>query len=37
VLEAAEVFGFLEILLAVPRTAVIKVFWHNVVAFYWGI
>jgi predicted PurR-regulated permease PerM len=37
VLEAAEVFGFLGILMAVPRTAVIKVFWRDVVAFYRGI
>jgi len=37
VLVAAEVFGFLGILLAVPRTAIIKVYWRDVVAFYWGI
>jgi predicted PurR-regulated permease PerM len=36
VLEAVEVFGFLGILLAVPRMAVIKVFWRHVLAFYRG-
>jgi predicted PurR-regulated permease PerM len=36
VLVAGEIFGFLGILLAVPRTAVIKVFWRDVVAFYRG-
>jgi predicted PurR-regulated permease PerM len=37
VLVAGEIFGFLGILLAVPRTAVIKVFWRDVLAFYRGI
>jgi predicted PurR-regulated permease PerM len=34
VLVGGEIFGFLGILLAVPTTAVIKVFWRDVLAFY---
>jgi predicted PurR-regulated permease PerM len=34
VLVGGELFGFLGILLAVPATAVIKVFWRDVLAFY---
>jgi predicted PurR-regulated permease PerM len=37
VLVAGEIFGCLGILLAVPRMAVIKVFWRHVLAFYRGI
>jgi predicted PurR-regulated permease PerM len=34
VLVGGDLFGFLGILLAVPATAVIKVFWRDVMAFY---
>jgi predicted PurR-regulated permease PerM len=34
VLVGGQIFGFLGILLAVPTTAVIKVFWRDVLAFY---
>ena len=34
VLVGGEIFGFLSILLAVPATAVIKVFWRDVLDFY---
>jgi predicted PurR-regulated permease PerM len=34
VLVGGDLFGFLGILLAVPATAVIKVFWRDVLAFY---
>jgi predicted PurR-regulated permease PerM len=34
VLVGGQLFGFLGILLAVPTTAVIKVFWRDVLAFY---
>ena len=34
VLLGGQIFGFLGILLAVPTTAVIKVFWRDVLAFY---
>jgi len=34
VLVGGQIFGFLGILLAVPMTAVIKVFWRDVLAFY---
>jgi predicted PurR-regulated permease PerM len=34
VLVGGEIFGFLGILLAVPTTAVIKVFWRDVLDFY---
>jgi predicted PurR-regulated permease PerM len=34
VLVGGQLFGFLGILLAVPATAVIKVFWRDVLAFY---
>lgn len=37
VLVGGELFGFLGILLAVPATAVVKVFWRDVLAFYRGL